>query len=117
MSDRDDLDRLLAQHFRATGNRAGEEASAGRVLATLLGPLPPQRRAWRLWPAELLDWSFAPAWPRVAALASCAVLGFAVGIASPIWRGHDGLLIAPAHADSGIAAILSEPEPLPEALP
>lgn len=117
MSNGDDLDRLLAQHFRTTANRAGEEASAGRVLATLSRRLPPQRRAWRLWPAELLDWSFAPAWPRLAALAGCAALGFVVGIASPVWHGHDGLLIASAHADNGIAAILSAPEPLPEALP
>ena len=29
----------------------------------------------------LLDWQFAPAWPRMAALACCAALGFYVGIA------------------------------------
>jgi hypothetical protein len=28
----------------------------------------------------LLDWQFAPVWPRVAALASCAVIGFAIGL-------------------------------------
>jgi len=59
--------------------RANEEAAA-RVLARL-GALPRQKRpVWRL-PDVLLDWQFAPAWPRVAALASCAVLGFAIGLA------------------------------------
>jgi hypothetical protein len=28
----------------------------------------------------LLDWQFAPAWPRVAALACCLALGFVIGI-------------------------------------
>jgi hypothetical protein len=30
----------------------------------------------------LTDWSFAPAWPRVAALACAAVLGVTVGLSS-----------------------------------
>jgi hypothetical protein len=56
-----------------------DEAAAARVAARL-GALPRQKGAlWRL-PGTLLDWQFAPAWPRVAALASCAVLGFAIGL-------------------------------------
>ena len=41
-------------------------------------PLPPQRRAFA-WPAVLTDLDFAPAWPRLAALAGAAVLGIAIG--------------------------------------
>ena len=117
MTDGDDIDRLLARHFRTTANATGEEAAGARVLARLSQPLPPQRRAWRLWPAELLDFDFAPAWPRLAALASCAALGFAVGIASPMIRGHSGQLIGSASAESGLVAVLSAPEPLTEELP
>ena len=42
---------------------------------------------WR-WPTVLLDWQFAPAWPRMAALAGCLALGFAIGIAG-LDRGID----------------------------
>jgi hypothetical protein len=58
-----------------------DPAAVNRVLARLAPPLPRQKVSlWRL-PAVLLDWQFAPAWPRVAALAACAMLGFYVGIA------------------------------------
>jgi len=58
-----------------------DEAAVDRVLKRLSGPLPRQKKPfWRL-PGVLLDWQFAPAWPRMAALACCAVLGFFVGIA------------------------------------
>ena len=51
------------------------------MLKRLAGPLPRQRQPfWRL-PAVLLDWQFAPAWPRMAALAGCLALGFVIGIA------------------------------------
>lgn len=56
-----------------------DQESAGRVLKRLAGPLPRQKMAWWRLPAELLNWEFAPAWPRVAMLATCAVLGFAIG--------------------------------------
>jgi len=70
------------------------EAALRRVLATspddlaakrLLGrlqSLPPQRRAFAWWPAALRDVSFAPAWPRVAALAAAAVLGISIGLSN-----------------------------------
>ncbi len=53
--------------------------AAQRVLARL-EKLPPQKRAFRWWPSALIDWDFAPAWPRVAALAGAAVLGITVGL-------------------------------------
>ena len=54
--------------------------AADRVLKRLAGPLPRQKTAWWRLPAVLLDWEFAPAWPRVAMLATCAALGFAIGM-------------------------------------
>ncbi len=72
------LDAMLAR-FSAVS--AQDEQSAARVMGTLNGPLPRQRRPfWRV-PAALLDWQFAPAWPRVAALAGCLLIGFSIGIA------------------------------------
>src|SRR5476649_1362497 len=89
-----------------------DEAAVARVLQRLSGPLPKQKAPfWRL-PAVLLDWQFAPAWPRVAALACCAALGFFIGIAG-LDLGY-GRLDAPFavgnRADLG--SIVFEPEPL-----
>ena len=58
----------------------GDQAAANRVLKRLAGPLPRQTMAWWRLPAVLLDWEFTPAWPRVAALATCAALGFGIGL-------------------------------------
>ena len=67
-------------------SRAADDAAVERVLKRLSGPLPRQKLPfWRL-PAVLLDWQFAPAWPRLAALGACAAVGFFIGIA-----GIDGL--------------------------
>src|ERR1041385_4876899 len=75
----DEFDKLLKGALkRQTPQR--DEAAVNRVLNRLAGPLPRQRmRLWQ-WPAVLLDWQFAPAWPRVAALAGCLALGFVLGI-------------------------------------
>jgi hypothetical protein len=55
--------------------------AAERVAAWLeSASLPPQKRALAWWPTALLDWNFAPAWPRVAALAGAAVLGISIGL-------------------------------------
>src|SRR3954454_3619526 len=61
--------------------RNADEAAAHRVLARL-ATLPPQKRAFAWWPAALLDWSFAPAWPRLAALAGAGVLGMSIGLSN-----------------------------------
>ena len=58
-----------------------EDLAAERVLGTLQS-LPPQKRALAWWPSALMDVSFAPAWPRVAALACAAVLGISIGLSS-----------------------------------
>ena len=84
-------------------------ASVARVLARLT-LLPRQRqRAWRL-PGILLDWQFAPAWPRVAALVGCALIGFVIGIADP-----DSRIEAPngpftVVSQSDVASVVFEPE-------
>ena len=63
----------------------GEDAAAvERIMLRLeTSRLPPQQRAMPWWPSVLLDWNFAPAWPRVAALAGAAVLGISIGF--PGW--------------------------------
>src|SRR5512139_3469843 len=74
----DQFEKLLGN---ALQRREPPQADVDRVLKRLAGPLPRQKFAlWRL-PSVLLDWQFAPAWPRVAALACCAALGFFIGIA------------------------------------
>jgi hypothetical protein len=79
--------------------------------------LPPQQRSWRHWPAALLDRDFAPAWPRLAALAGCAALGFAIGVAGPSLRGQDAQQTLSMRGDFQLAAVLSEPEPMTGVLP
>ena len=92
-------------------------AAVERVLKRLSGPLPRQKQPlWRL-PGVLLDWQFAPAWPRMAALACCAVFGFFVGIAG-VDRQFDGRNTAPASiGGGGIGAITFEPDAFTGARP
>ena len=98
---KDRLDQWLTQHY-ARHNHS--EEAAERVLARL-GTLPRQKQPfWARLPNILLDWQFAPAWPRMAALAGCALVGFALGEA-----GLDRLMRPPAQ---DFAAAVFEPEPL-----
>ena len=78
MTDDPRLDELLRRHYEAG---PAPEPVPERVLA-LLESLPPQKRAFAWWPAALTDWDFAPAWPRVAALAGAAVLGISIGLSN-----------------------------------
>ena len=93
-----------------------DEAAADRVLARLAGPLPPQKKPfWRL-PTILLDWQFAPAWPRVAALACCALIGFGIGLSGldRSFRPSDAPFVV---AGRDLGSIVFEPEPLTGARP
>jgi hypothetical protein len=113
----DEMDRLEALLARRVAGSPADEAAATRVLANLASaPLPRQRHGWR-WPRVLLDFDFAPAWPRVAALAGAAVLGCALGFFGPAARLTDipGWTVAQA-ADSDFGAV-SEPELLTGARP
>src|SRR2546423_1682768 len=58
-----------------------DDAAANRTLARLES-LPSQKRAFAWWPSALMNWDFAPAWPRVAALAGAAVLGISIGLSN-----------------------------------
>jgi hypothetical protein len=90
---------------------AGSDDSVERVLRRLSGPLPRQKQPlWRL-PAVLLNWQFAPAWPRMAALACCAALGFVIGIAG-LDRPFDRLDAPLSVGNRDIGSIVSEPDSL-----
>ena len=105
------LDAALIRHGEAV---QADDAALARLSARLAGPLPRQKKPfWRL-PAVLLDWQFAPAWPRMAALACCAVLGFAIGITG-LDRQIDGQSVTAASTD--LSATVFESEPFPGVRP
>ena len=101
---------------RQTQAPAADDAAVARVLARLAGPLPRQKLPfWRL-PMVLLDWQFAPAWPRLAALGACAALGFFIGIAG-IDRPIGGFTLSNSTTGAGFGAVLFEPEAVTGAQP
>ena len=79
MTDDRDLEAALGRVMTAEPPKAD---SVARIAQRFESALPPQKRAFAWWPAALTDWNFAPAWPRVAALACAAVLGITVGLSS-----------------------------------
>ena len=72
---------LEAALHRVMTSTDANGAATHRILARL-ETLPPQKRAFGWWPAALLNWNFAPAWPRLAALAGAAVLGISIGLSN-----------------------------------
>jgi hypothetical protein len=85
MSD-EQFDKLLTSALKRSAqatqvDKLADDAAVARVLTRLAAPLPRQKMPLWRWPAVLLDWQFAPAWPRMAVLASCAALGFLIGMA------------------------------------
>jgi hypothetical protein len=99
------------------GDETADEAAAGRILKRLSGPLPRQKvPLWRL-PAVLLDWQFAPAWPRVAALACCAALGFVIGIAGLDRRFDPSGAPYSIVSRADLGSVVFEPEPMTGARP
>jgi hypothetical protein len=93
-----------------------DEAAAARVMARL-SALPRQKMPLWRWPSVLLDWEFAPAWPRMAALAGCLMLGFAIGLTG-VDRHFDRLNVtAGAANDADLGLIVYGPEPLMGARP
>jgi hypothetical protein len=104
------LDALLTRHLRRDTD---DGPAAARVFAALSAKQLPRQHGWltRRWPNILLEWDFTPAWPRVAALAGCAALGFLIGIA-----GLDGQFDpagAATFASRGdFSAFTFDPEPL-----
>jgi hypothetical protein len=88
------------------------DGEGARVLAALNArTLPRQRRSRWAWPAALLAVDFAPAWPRVAALAGVAALGFVLGLVGLDLT--DGTISsAAATSDAGLSVAALEPETL-----
>lgn len=102
----DRMDDALARHFARA--QTGGEAVA-RVAAKL--ERLPQQKSATPWPQILLDWQFAPAWPRVAALACCALLGFAIGSIGVTQFSRSSAVAG------DVASFVSEPEALTGARP
>jgi hypothetical protein len=133
--ERDAAERLLASDAAAAGALAQARAldaliardadaqpdATGVLRALAARPLPPQRRRflWQGWPSELLTIEFAPAWPRLAALAGVAALGFVIGLTDlgPITTSTNGEDLTSIVADNDIGAVVFAPDPLPEAHP
>ena len=111
------FDKLIESALKRRVMEPVDEAAVNRVLRRISAPLPRQKQPlWRL-PGVLLDWQFAPAWPRMAALACCAALGFFVGIAV-LDRRFDDPAAAPAFVGGGgIGSITFEPEAFTGARP
>jgi hypothetical protein len=94
MSD-EELEAALRRVFATNPTELAEK----RLLARLQS-LPPQKRAFAWWPAALMDVNFAPAWPRLAALAGAAVLGISIGLSNVGTRiATDLNLVRVANAD------------------
>ena len=99
MTDDRDLEAALGRIMTAEEPQAD---SIARIAQRFESALPPQKRAFAWWPAALTDWNFAPAWPRVAALACAALLGITVGLSSLGMRlAADLDLVRVASADDG----------------
>ena len=107
-------DEQFEDFLRTTLKRDAKPADADavdRVLARLRGPLPRQKQPlWRL-PGVLLNWDFAPAWPRMAALACCVALGFMFGIAG-LDRPFDRLDGSVLTSSRDLGSLVSEPDSL-----
>ena len=101
---------FLKTTLKRDAKTADADADAvDRVLARLRGPLPRQKQPlWRL-PGVLLNWDFAPAWPRMAALACCAALGFMFGIAG-LDRPFDRLDGSVLTSSRDLGSLVSEPD-------
>lgn len=108
---------LEAALKRVTQAPPPDQAAAERVLERLSRPLPRQKMPFWRWPAVLLDWQFAPAWPRVAALAGCGALGFVIGIAGVDRRFDGGGAPFTVASSTDIGSIVFEPEALTGARP
>ena len=75
-------DEELETALRRVLSTSPEDVARRSASSRRLQSLPPQKRAFAWWPAALMDVSFAPAWPRVAALAGAAVLGISIGLSN-----------------------------------
>ena len=108
----DQFDKFLATALKRQAQATqSDDAAAARVLTRLAGALPRQHMPLWRWPAVLLDWQFAPAWPRMAALAGCLALGFVIGIAG-LDRGIDRAGVSAGGGNLDFGSLVFEPETL-----
>ncbi|MGI8527367.1 MAG: hypothetical protein ACR2K5_14570 [Pseudolabrys sp.] len=108
------IDQLLAEYF---ARQPKDAAAAARVLRRLAQPLPRQTvGVWARLPSVLLDWQFAPAWPRLAALSACAALGFFIGLAGFDARIDDASARY-SLASTDLSSVFYDSEPLTGARP
>jgi len=99
-------DQELEAALRRMRTAADADDTATQRLLTRLETLPPQKRPLAWWPAALMDWDFAPAWPRLAALAGAAVLGISIGLSNVGTRiAADLDLVRVASADDAGAGV------------
>jgi len=105
---------IIARHLHR--DDASDEAAGARVLAALAAPLPRQRHSlFDRWPSLLLNRDYAPAWPRLAALACVALVGCMVGLATPNLRKSSAATIRIADVDG--SALIFDSDPITGARP
>jgi len=81
MKDDSALEAALRRVMAPREAKAAAERIARRLESRVeSGTLPAQKHRLAWWPAALTDFTFAPAWPRIAALACAAVLGVSIGL-------------------------------------
>ena len=103
------FDEVISRHMHE--GDATDEAAAKRVMSALHGPLPRQRHSlFDHWPSLLLNRDFAPAWPRLAALACVAIFGCMVGLAAPSVKKSTAATIRIAEIDG--TSLAFDPEPV-----
>jgi hypothetical protein len=113
----DKFDKFLARALKYRPHEAQEnEAISERVFRRLAGSLPPQKTSFWHWPSVLLDGQFSIAWPRIAALACCAAIGFGIGLAG-LERPFGQTYSVSSVANRDFSSLLFEPEPLTGARP
>jgi hypothetical protein len=114
------LDLLVTRALRADLPGAvvpAHEAAIGRINALAAGALPPQRRGmfWWLMPKPRADIEYVPIWPRVAALACVALLGFGIGMFGldpGTIEGSRGAAASTPAVDLDLSVVALDPEPL-----
>jgi hypothetical protein len=114
------LDLLLTRALRAdlaTAIVPAQEAATGAINAFAAVTLPPQRRSalWWLVPKQLTDIQPLPVWPRVAAFACVALLGFGIGMFSldlSAIEGARGAAASTPAPDADLSVVALDPEPL-----
>src|SRR5262245_51624308 len=114
------FDEIIRRRLQA--DRAGDERSAERIVSMLAAkPLPEQRHSiFRHWPGVFLNNDFAPAWPRLAALASVALIGCTIGFFGPgtsVVQRTGWIVAAAQNPDFDMSGPAFESEPLTGARP